>query len=109
MDGGGSPNGNEEYALKLTALSQQIAALGGNDYETRLQQLQDKQQQLVQVHANEIAAIKDKAEIERNQRILSTAQRFNDEIASCLTKVLMRHQTFGARITNERIAASAKR
>lgn len=93
---------NEEYALKLTALSQQIAALdkGGKDYENKLQQLQDKQKQFIQQHENEITAIKDKAEIERNQRILSAEQRMNDKMARGLTDVLMRHQTFGAMITS---------
>jgi hypothetical protein len=89
---------NEEYALKLTALSQQIAALdkGGKDYENKLKQLQDKQKQLIQAHENEVTAIKDKAEIERNQRILSAETRLNDSIAQGLTQTLMRHQTFGA-------------
>jgi hypothetical protein len=91
-------NANDENALKQTSMSQEIAALdkGGKDYENKLRQLQDKQKQLVQAHENEITAIKDKAEIERNSRIMSAEQRMNDSLASGLTQVLMRHQTFGA-------------
>jgi len=91
-------NNNEEYQLKMTALNQQIAALdkGGKDYENKLRELQDKQKQLVQAHENEITAIKDKAETERNQRIMSAETRFQDSIASGLTQVLMGHKSFAA-------------
>jgi hypothetical protein len=91
-------NAKDEYDLKVTALSQEIATLdkGGKDYENKLKQLQDKQKQLVQQHENDITAIKNKAEIERNQKILSAEQHFKDEIASGLTQVLMGHQTFAA-------------
>ncbi len=89
---------NAEYALKLTALSHQIAALdkGGKDYENKLRALQAKQRQLVQEHENEITAIKDKATMERNSRILAADQNFNNTIAAGLTQSLMGHQSFAA-------------
>jgi hypothetical protein len=95
-------NANDEYNLKVTELSREVAALdkGGKDYENKLQQLQDKQKQLVQQHENDISAIKDKAEIERNQKILSAEQHFQDSIAGGLTQVLMGHQTFAAMMTS---------
>jgi hypothetical protein len=89
---------NEETALKMTALQQQIAALdkGGKDYENKLRELQDKQKQLVQEHENEITAIRDKAEMQRNSRILSADQSFNNTIAAGLTQVLMGHKSFAS-------------
>jgi hypothetical protein len=95
-------NANDENALKLTVLSQQIAALdkGGKDYENKLKQLQDKQKQLIQAHENEVTAIKDKAEIERNTRILAADTRLNDSLAQGLTQSLMRHQSFAAVFTS---------
>ncbi len=87
-----------EFQLKKTAMSQDIDSLDktGKDYENKLKQLQDKQKQLVQAHENEITAIKDKAEMERNQKTLSAEQHFKDEITSGLTQVLMGHQSFAA-------------
>jgi hypothetical protein len=95
-------NANDEYALKLTAMSQQIAALdkGGKDYENKLRQLQDKQKQLVQQHEDEVTAIKEKAEIARNTRILSAEQAATSQIASGLTKSIMGHQTWAAMVTS---------
>jgi hypothetical protein len=92
---------NEDAQIKQTALSQEISALdkGGKDYENKLRQLQDKQKQLTQAHENEITAIKDKAEIERNTRVLSAETRFQDTLASGLTQSLMRHQSFAAVFT----------
>jgi hypothetical protein len=84
-----------EFNLKNDAMSQEIAALdkGGKDYENKLRELQDKQKQLIQAHENEVTSIKDKAETERNQKILAADQHFNDTIASGLTQVLMGHKS----------------
>ncbi len=89
---------NEEQALKMAAMSQEIAALdkSGKDYQNKLKALQDKERQLVQQHENEITAIKDQAMIDRNTRILSAEEQFNDTIVSGLTQVLMGHQSFAA-------------
>jgi hypothetical protein len=93
---------NEETALKMTALSQQIAALdkGGKDYENKLRELQNQEKQLVQQHENDITAIKDKAEMERNSRILSAEQAATSQIASGLTQSIMGHKTWASMITN---------
>ena len=88
----------QETALKMTANAQQIAALdkGGKDYENKLKELQNKQKQLIQAHENEITAIKTKAEIERNQRIMSAENQYADSMASSLTKVLTGQQSFAS-------------
>ena len=85
-----------ETALKMTAVSQQIAALdkGGRDYNNKLKELQGKQKQLVQAHENEITAIKDKALIEQNQRQLSAMNQLESVTADGLTEVLMGHKSF---------------
>ncbi len=89
---------NRETALKQTALQYEIQALdkGGKDYLLKLKELQDKEKQLVQSHENEVTAIKDKAEIERNQRILSADNSFVDSISSNLTQLAMGHKSFAA-------------
>lgn len=43
---------------------------------------------------NEITAIKEKAEIDRNQRVLSSFNQFQDTIARGLTQSIMGHQTW---------------
>jgi hypothetical protein len=91
-------NAKDEYEIKMTSLSQQIAALdkGGKDYENKLRQLQDKQKQLVQQHENEITAIKDKAAEDQNQKQQAAMTRMVDGISGGLTQVLMRHQSFAS-------------
>lgn len=93
---------DEEYQIKARALAQQITALdtSGKDYQNKLKALQDQEKELTQQHENELTQIKEKADAERNQRILSADQRFNDEIAQGLTNVLMRHQTFAQMMTS---------
>ena len=82
----------------MAAMQTEAAALdkSGKDYENKLKAIQDKEKQLVQQHENEITAIKNKAEMERNSRILSAEQHFNDSIASGLTQVLMGHKSFAS-------------
>jgi len=89
-------NANAETALKMTHLSQLIAALdkGGKDYENKLRELQDKETQLTQQHANEITAIKNKALEDQNQKEQAAMTRMVDGISGGLTQVLMRHQSF---------------
>jgi hypothetical protein len=91
-------NANDESSLKLTALSQEIAALdkGGKDYENKLRQMQDKQKQLVQQHENEITAIKNKATEDQNQKQQAGMTRMADEFSRGFTQVLMRHQSFAS-------------
>jgi hypothetical protein len=93
---------NRDYDIKKTALDQEIAALDkfGKEYENKRKALQDKETQLTQSHENQITQIKDKAEIERNKRILSAESQFENTWAQGLTNMLMRHQSFGAMMTS---------
>lgn len=87
---------NEEYALKMAALNKEVAGLdkSGKDYENKLKQLQDKEKQLTRQHENELTSIKEKAETERNQRVLAAETQFQDSIARGLTQSIMGHQTW---------------
>ncbi len=89
---------NEEYSIKQAAFGREAAALDKNakDYENKLKAIQDKETQLAQQHENEITAIKDKAEIDRNQKVLAEAQKFNDTITGGLTQVIMGHKSFAS-------------
>ena len=86
---------NELYALKQIALQQELAALdkSGKDYELKLKQMLDRQKQLQRQHENEVTAVKDQAEINRNQRILAAENNLNNALAQSATSMLMRHQT----------------
>lgn len=87
---------NEDFKIKHDALMKEIADLdkSGADVDSKLKQLQDKEKQMVQQHENELTAIKEKAEQERNQRITAADQQFNDTIARGLTQSIMGHQTW---------------
>ena len=93
---------NAEYAIKLKAFQREELALdkSGKDYANKLKALQDKEKQLTQQHENDLTAIKEKAEIERNQRILSAEDRFNDEVSRGMSQVIMGHQTFAKMVTS---------
>lgn len=86
-----------DYKIRMTAYSKEIAALdkNGKDYENKLKALQNRQEELIKQHENKITDIKDRAEKERNARLLSAEQQVNDTIAQGLSSVIMRHQTFG--------------
>lgn len=87
---------NDEYAIKMAALKKQEAGLdaSGKDYQNKLKQIQDQEKQLVQQHENEITAIKEKAEQERNERVLSAENSFNNAIAAGLTKSIMGRESW---------------
>jgi len=87
---------NEEFAIKMVALQIELANLdrSGKDYENKLKSIQDKQRQLTQAHENEITAIQDKAQMDRNAKMMSGLQRLEDATAEGLTSVIMRHQSF---------------
>lgn len=89
---------NEEFMAKSLAYAREISALdkNGKDYENKLKAIQNKQTELIRAHENEITQIKDKAEIQRNQRIMSAESRMQDAVAGGLTNVLMRHQSFAS-------------
>ncbi len=89
---------NAEQALRMTAMQAEAAALdkSGKDYENKLKTILDKEKQLVQQHENDVTAIKNRAETERNSRILAADRAFTDTIASNLTQTLMGHKSFAA-------------
>lgn len=93
---------NQEFALKQQALQNEMAALdkNGKDYENRLKALQDKEKQLIRQHENEVSVIKDRAQIERNQRTLAAYQRATGIVAQELTSVIMRHQSMATMLSS---------
>jgi hypothetical protein len=87
---------DEEYRIKMSALDQEITGLdkSGKDYLNRLTALQDKEKQLTQQHENELTAIRQKAEIETNQRVLASFQQFQDSISHGLAQSITGHQSW---------------
>lgn len=88
---------NKEAQIKRAALEKQIAALDKNDrdYQNKLKALHNKEEEEEKQHQNKLTDIKEKAEEERNKRILAAERQFEDAIASGLSNVLMRHESFG--------------
>jgi hypothetical protein len=91
-----------EYAIKLQAFESEIAALDKNakDYQAKLRQLQDREQELTQEHQNKLTQIADRAEQERNTRILAAESRLDDSVAKGLTGMLTKHESF-AKMMNQ--------
>jgi hypothetical protein len=87
---------NDIYQHQQSAYAMQAAGLdkGGKDYELKLKQINDRQEELTLAHENKITEIKNKAEEDRNARVIAAAKRENDEIARGLTDMVMRHQSF---------------
>lgn len=85
-----------EHSAKMRGFARDEADLdkSGKDYNNKLKAIQDKEKQQIQQHENEIAAIKEKAEVASNARILSANQRFQDALASGLSQTIMGHQSF---------------
>jgi len=93
---------DEEYRLKLTANTKEIAALdkGGKDYENKLRALQNKELEMTREHENQLTQIKARAAEEQNSRVLSAQQRFIDATSKGLTDVIMRHESMAKMVTN---------
>jgi len=64
------------------------------DYDNKVKALNDKEEELTKEHANKVAQIKMQAEESSNARLLSAARRRDDAIASSMSSVLMRHESF---------------
>jgi hypothetical protein len=88
---------NAVFAQQMTALSHQIAALdkSGAEYENKLKALNNRKIELTRQHEQQVTAIKDKAEMERNSRILSAETRFNETVARGLTQSITNQQSWG--------------
>ena len=93
---------NAEFNIKMQAFARELSALdkSGKDYANKLKAIQDKEKQLTQQHENELTAIKEKAEIESNQRILAGWQQFSSQMASGLTQSIMGHQTWARMLSS---------
>jgi hypothetical protein len=87
---------NSEYIIKTVALQKELNGLdqSGKDYNNKLKQLQDQEKQLRQQHVNDIAQIREKSEIETNQRVLSSLEQFTNRENQSLTQSIMGHQTW---------------
>lgn len=86
-----------DYKLKMDALKKQADSLdrSAKDYENKLKQIHHRQEELTKQHENKITEIKDRAQKERNGRILRAEQQGQDMIASELARTILRHQTWG--------------
>jgi len=93
---------NADYQLKVQAYARELSALdkSGKDYANKQKAIQDKESQALKQHENELTAIKDKAEQERNQRILSAERQATEQIATGLTQSIMGHKTWASMITS---------
>ncbi len=91
-----------EYQLKVAWFAQEEAALDktGKDYANKLKAQQDKETQAAKQHENDLAAIKEKAEQESNQRILAGWQQFSSQMAGGLTQSIMGHETWAKMVTS---------
>jgi hypothetical protein len=86
----------EEYENKIEAAHKEEAALDktANDYQNKLKQLQNKEEELTKEHENRLAQIKQKAEEEQNARELAAQMRFADAMSKSLADVIGRHERF---------------
>ena len=93
---------NANYAALLHADQIQLATLSatGKEREEKQKQIEDHEVALKKAHENKITDIEAKAEEERNAKILSAENKMRDEVASGLTQVLMRHETFAKMVTS---------
>jgi len=87
---------NEEYEIKKRALDREIQALDQSDtsYLLKLKQLQNQEEILTQQHENQLAAIRENAETQTNDKLAASYQRFTSTISGELTKSIMGHQTW---------------
>lgn len=95
-------NAEAEYQLKVAWFAQEEAALDktGKDYANKLKAQQAKEIQAAKQHENDLAAIKEKAEQESNQRILAGWQQFSSQMAGGLTQSIIGHETWARMVTS---------
>src|ERR1035437_8076971 len=86
----------DEYNIKLKALQQDEANLDttDHDYINHWRQFQDQEKHLTQQHENELTAIREKAEIETNNKLAASYQQFTSAISGELSKSIMGHQSW---------------
>ena len=85
-----------ELAIETKKLEAEKAALDKSkgDYDNKLKALNDREEELATAHANKLTQITLRAEEDRNQRILSGRHKLDDSIASGMSSLLNRHETF---------------
>lgn len=90
-----------EYGIQTREYARELAALdkAGKDYQNKRQALMDKETQLTQQHENDIAAMREKAEKNADDKIIAEVNRFNDQMLAGLSQVIMGHETFTKMIT----------
>jgi hypothetical protein len=90
-----------EYQNKLQAAAKEIASLDktSKDYENKLKAAQNRELELTKAHENKVTQIRQQAAEDRNHRILAAEQHMDDAIASSMSKVLMKHESFAKSIT----------
>jgi hypothetical protein len=93
---------NEDFKRKQTKFAEELAALdkNGKDYENKVKAIHNREEELTRAHENTLTGIKEKAEEERNRRILSAEERFDQAIAQGLTNTIMRHESFAAMVSS---------
>jgi hypothetical protein len=93
---------DEEYNIKKAALDREIEGLNQSDqkYLVSKQKLQDQEKQLIQQHENELAAIREKKEIETNQKLSNSYQQFATSVAGSMSQLIMGHQTLAKTFEN---------
>lgn len=86
----------EEYDLQQKSLKDQIAALDqhAQDYQNKLKQLQDKEEELAKAHANRLQQIQDQAASQQYSKLNTSMIRMEGEFAQGFAQVLMGHKTF---------------
>jgi hypothetical protein len=93
---------DEEYNIKKSAIDREIEGLNQSEqnYLVSKRKLQDQEKQLIQQHENEIAAIREKAEITTNQKLSASYQQFATSVAGSMSQLIMGHQTLAKTFEN---------
>jgi hypothetical protein len=88
---------NAEYAAQMRGYQIELASLDkyGKDYEVKLKQIQDREEELTLAHENKVTQIKEKAQEEQQSRELAAMSKFDDALASGMMKVLSGHESMG--------------
>jgi hypothetical protein len=87
----------ERRNQEADAYNKEIALLGqfGDKEAAKIKELEDKKKQLYAQSENEITNIRQRAEEERNRKILDAEHRFESDMARGLAGVITGHQSFG--------------
>jgi hypothetical protein len=89
---------NDKYQIQQAAFQQQEAALdkNGKDYQLKLKQLYDKEEELTRAHENKITEIKNKALEDQSKKEREALASMETGMAHSLQSVLMGHRSFAS-------------